>query len=135
MPTDTDFQAAILVELGCATDTVATTQIPTWWAMNSDRDGQYLQYIYTKKHVLAYLLGQARRFVNTTIGLDVINHQQKFENLLDMMKDLNSQIKLEDPAAGVGYLNSAHPYASGPDTLQELTDLINYYNSWYWVTY
>jgi hypothetical protein len=135
MATNAQYQASILTELNCVTDTTAQAQISVWWDMNSFRDNVYLQYLYTKKHALAYLLGQARKYVNITTGFDQIQHQQKFENLLDMMKDLNTQIKMEDTGLNAAYLESASPYSSGPDTLQELTDLINYYNSYYWVTY
>lgn len=134
MATDAQFQASILVELNCATDTTAQAQIAIWWDMNSGRDSKYLQYLYTKKHALAYLLGQTRKYVNITTGFDQIQHQQKFENLLDMMKDLNSQIKMEDSGLNAAYLVSASPISNAPDTLDELTDLINYYNAW-WVSY
>lgn len=142
MASEAQFQAAILVELNCPTDTVALANIATWWDMNAERDRLYLQYLYTKKHVLGYLLGTTRKFVDITTGFDQIKHQQKFENLLDMMKDLNTQIKQEDPSVAaaadgvvIGYLNSASPVSSLPDTIQDSIDgFTDYYYRSYWIT-
>ena len=107
MPSDTDIQQLILTELGVEADSTAQTNITTWWGMCDGKESQYIQYLYAKKRVIAYLLGKARKSIDLTLGTDQFKHNQEFKNLLELMKATSDEIVANETGSGVAYLVSA----------------------------
>jgi hypothetical protein len=139
MPTDTEIQGAITSELNIPdTDVVFPLLMPIWWGLYDDKT-TYLKYLYTKKRAITYLMGKERMAINVVIGLDQLEHQQRFENLLDMCNEITKEINLEDPYASLSPISTAlaiqgHSLQLLHGNINEFAELQNYmdlyYNQW-----
>jgi hypothetical protein len=111
---DSEVQAGILSEFSLSGDSTANSLMPMWWgfAPNVDSYGQtnqFLQYLYTKKRVIAYLIAQQRMMFDTTLGTDKFSASQIVKNLLSLMKATTDEIQYADPGANTPWLESAEP--------------------------
>ena len=111
--TDAEVQNLILTEFALTGDSVAVAAMPIWWNMSPGEDGynnpsQVLQYLFTKKRVIMYLLAKIRAQIDVTIGTDKFSANQQVKNLAMLMKLTCDEILVADPGAGIAWLESAH---------------------------
>lgn len=114
--TDEQAQALIVAETGTGTDAVVTGLLPQWWLLYSvkEADGAGLQYWYTRRAVLDYLLASERNRVNVKLGDDQFSDQQIFANLAALREMAESEI-LKIEGYSRGSLGVLSPVSNLPD--------------------
>jgi hypothetical protein len=104
--TDSQYKTMILAECALDTDQKAAKLIQSWWGLYSGKSSKHLQYLYTKKHVLLWLLGQVRKKKDVKIDRDESKSSQEVANVRNMISEVREEIKQEDPYASVATLES-----------------------------
>ena len=127
MASDGQLQQLIIDELNISGDSTFVANLPIWWSIFSGSYDQYLTFLLTKKRAITYLMGKARKLIDLTLGGDTTRLNQEFKNLVDMLKEVNDEIKANGGALGAATLVTTAPITSGPDSLQEEYDYLNNY--------
>ncbi len=102
MPVATDWQNSILLEVGATLDArsrpeldVLTPNIPLWWSFYAVKASifPFLQYLYTKRHLLMVLEGQLRNKVSGSMGGMNVAQSDSVKNVREMYKETTDEIK------------------------------------------
>lgn len=124
MPTSTEIKNLIATEFGFDCDATYSGMFDVWYSMYTDKDPTML-YMLMQRHSILYLLAQARKKVDVTIGFDELKKSQEFKNLLDLFKAIDGQIKSSDPLAGIPEMVSVSGSNDYPDAINEQLDIWN----------
>lgn len=88
----------LLVEVGADTDNKAREMISTWW---DSHEGSPNQNLLTKRDLLRYLLGIARRKVNVSFGNQRVEAQKEFDNTSALLKECNDELATKARSLGM----------------------------------
>lgn len=114
--TDDQAQALILAETGAAEDVTVAANLPIWWLLYSvkESEGAGLQYWYTRRAVLDYLLKTVEaKSITIKIGDDQVSGNQRFANLKSLRDEANAEI-LKIESLNRSGLTSYAPVSSLP---------------------
>ena len=109
MATTTELQDLILVELNATDDKELSVALPTWWSLYSDKATTHLQYLYSKRHALGYLMGKSRKKIDVTIGTDKLSASQEFKHLKEMHESITNEIKDLEPGGTIPSMSVVDP--------------------------
>lgn len=79
----------LLTEVGADTDNKAREMMPVWW---DSHEGSQSQELLTKRDLLRYLLGIARKKVNVSFGNQRVEAKAEFDNTSAMLKECNDDL-------------------------------------------
>jgi len=107
--TSAEYITLMMKELDSVSDTELATNAATWWTLNADQPSERLQYLYTKRQAIQYLMFQARKNIDITIGPDKLNASQVFKHLASLNDDVMDDIKFAESPRSTGTMKSAFP--------------------------
>lgn len=96
MPSDEEYQALIIEEVGDTPSNLLAGRIALLWSMYDEvATRPRLRYWYTYRQACQFLYGQYRKQVNIVAGTMKVELARKLQALMEMSKDADLQIERE----------------------------------------